>query len=190
MRIVIKPMGFALIVAAVLVLSALLLLPMGKGTQGKSKQVPISIASEDPEKWEYSELLPQAGSISVIPLTGGPAGNQKAVKLTVEKPDSSKAWHVQTFHVFTDSFPKGQNMTLRFWARSSVSKPVKVVFEELQEPYGKDLEQQIPTTPEWKQFTYDFTTTRDYLSQQSKVGFQVGELAGDFEFTGVELVQP
>jgi hypothetical protein len=194
MRVIIKPMGFVLILVSFVVLAALIFIPLAKTakplTGGKTWALSLSNVANDPDGWGVSQLTPDSATARINTLTDGPAGNEKSAKITVAKADKEQSWYVQSIYTLKEPLAQGQPLTLRFWARSSDSKTIVVVFEQNYEPYEKDLAQRVPLTPEWKQYSYSFITTRAYDSGKSKLGFQIGETTGDFEFTGVELTAP
>jgi hypothetical protein len=196
MQIIIKPMGFVVLIASVIGLSALAVLQANRLSQSTietaERVISLTAAPGSPADkfWDIKEAVVNSGAISVVALSDGPANSREALRVRVTKATPENPASVQGVRWMTRSFTAGQRLTLRFWARSSERRPMSVAFEQTASPFAKDLDWRIGVSPEWQPFSTSFVVGRDYGSLGSRLSFQVGEAAGGVEFTGVEIVAP
>lgn len=77
-------------------------------------------------------------------------------------------------------YAKGQHYQISGWIRSPERQPLSLGARMSEEPYTSFNEGEIATTPEWKQFTWDFQPAKDYKALIMLVVKQPGtvDLAG------------
>lgn len=195
MRIVIKPMGVALVLASAFGVAALLFRavdkPTGKQIAPVQKgRVSISLAPNAPDRWILEQQVPNSGSMSVTTPPDSPVGNQTAGKITVSRPSPQKPENVQAFCALRNTFSVGQNLRIQFWARSPESKSCLVQFGQNDPPREIDMAQRIHLTPEWKSYECWARPSLAYGSKKARLTFQVGDAPGAVEFTGVVVHDP
>jgi hypothetical protein len=208
MRIVIKPLGAILLVATIAVL-AFLAVTNGRRFLGTSSPPPATPTSASVEPAgevkrvplkNQVEVLPGPGgileasviravppeaAITLIPAEGKPGGFDKAMRVDVKLKPAS-AWTVQVIRETKVPVKEGQKLTARFWARSPNQHTINAVFERSDAPYTRSLDKQVKLTPEWKEYSFPFTTPA-YASHGAKFDIQAGTETGIFEIAGVQV---
>lgn len=98
---------------------------------------------------------------------------------------NGKPWHIQIARPLSVPLKKGDRIRLTFWARSKNSCPVSAVVEQNAAPYTKVIFQTEMLTPEWKQYTEEWTQVTNTPENWAKMDFQLGHKVGEIELTGV-----
>jgi|GEM_PF-3290596 hypothetical protein len=204
MQFVIKPMGAMVLVAGIGILLFLILTPRPNVKSTNPTPVPgtplqrpdtivLSLATEQQTGkattgyWRYNSEEAGSGSLQIVPVTGGTAGETEALQIVTQKTSAKEIWFVQSYFVLPYRFEPKERITLRFLARSPQANTATVVFEESGAPFFRDFGKEIQLTPEWKEYTFTFPLSRRYEPLESKVGLQVGRQKGTYEFTGLKL---
>jgi hypothetical protein len=66
-------------------------------------------------------------------------------------------WEVQAFHTEYETFTKGVDYVLRFWAKSpTAGATMKAMVQESAPTYGTPAQETITLTASWKQYTVNF----------------------------------
>ncbi|MBC7808502.1 MAG: carbohydrate binding domain-containing protein [Akkermansiaceae bacterium] len=102
---------------------------------------------------------------------------------------SDKAWEVQIARPLSVPLRKGKRIRLTFWGRSKDSCPVSAVVEQNADPYTKVVYHVQNLTPEWKQYTEEWTQPLDAPANWAKMDFHLGHKVGEVELTGVIIRQ-
>ncbi|MBC8137092.1 MAG: carbohydrate binding domain-containing protein [Fibrella sp.] len=102
---------------------------------------------------------------------------------------NGKAWDIQIARPLSVSLKKGKRIRLTFWGRSKDSCSVSSVVEQNADPYTKIAYKTIHLTPDWKQYTEEWTQPLDTPENWAKMDFHLGHKVGEIELTGVIIRQ-
>lgn len=216
MRVVLKPAGLVVILAALVGMAALVIwqanarggqTPAKAGTtgagSGKSvagKTTPESVGMDtadfktaklviDPtaQPWTLATQPPAEASKDEYNADDLPGDIKHAVRVKVTKVDSVKFWCAQLIKRVPQEIPEGRNLAVRFWARSKTSTPVHVVFETGYVPHEPELDKIIAFTPEWKEYTIRFRTRLDHTKVNANFCLKAGITPGEVEVSQVRV---
>ncbi|GAB4454330.1 MAG: hypothetical protein OHK0029_08760 [Armatimonadaceae bacterium] len=209
MRVILKPAGFAVVVVTIGVLAALVVVLSGKlngpGT-GKPSVAGDSASSGavstgdsggtesgkliiDPTEapWTLATQPPAQATKSEFNDATLPGNIKHAVRLEVTQVDPAKFWCAQLIKKVPQSIKANHNLTVRFWARSAQETSVHVVFEDGQSPHTPELDKIIRFTPDWKEYTLRFRTTRDHDMVPANFCLKAGMMTGEVEISDVRV---
>lgn len=219
MRIIIKPIGLALIVVAILVPTGLLLLrkPAPTADTGtKGTQATPSVQAAQPGDAARSSrkialppgvlLVPDIASDEWQTLVGKtPEGSTLAqvehriVSATVPGHPHARQvtvlhlgtqpWDIQIAHPLDVALKKGKRIRLTYWARSKDSCPITAVVEQNADPYTKVVYRVQKLTPKWQKFTEEWVQPSDTPDNWAKMDFHLAHKVGEIELTGVIIRQ-
>lgn len=132
--------------------------------------------------WQDLVAAPAEATISVVDASvpGHPHARQINVRSI-----TSNAWDVQIARPLSVPLKKGKRIRLTFWGRSKNSCPVTAVVEQNAEPFTKIIFHTQNMTPEWKQYTEEWTQGSDTPANWAKMDFHVAHKVGEVELTGV-----
>jgi len=138
-------------------------------------------------KSPWDLICPAAGDASLAHTTVEdlPGDHKEALRITVVRP-SEPFYHTMISKAVRQSVAADSRLSLRFWARSTTSNPMRAVVEKNGPPYNSVLEVSATLTPVWKQFAVTGTSPA-YGPGGLGVRFQVGHQTGTVELTGIAL---
>ncbi len=218
MRIILKPLGFFIILGCFLLLIVAVVSRNGGSQSASSKepvatttvatlsQLPVAESSVKAAPPQGVLLMPDITSREWLDMITPAATGDKpvaAVLTTVPAsvPDhpyarhikiistNNKPWYIQIARPLSVSLKAGKRIRLTFWGRSKDSCPITAAVEQNAAPYAKVVYQVENLTPEWKQYTEEWTQTSSTPENWAKMDFQVGHKVGEVELTGVIIRQ-
>lgn len=214
MRIVIKPAGAALLLLAIGTLVVLLVkkgqapapgagkTPVGassaKGATAAGKvsgssrprPKPSGDAIIDPleKKWALLTQPPAKAKMEEFKADDMPGGtNPHAVHLEVSEVDTSKYWCAQLLKQVSRPIEAGHKLEVRFWGRSKQKTSVYVVFEEGETPHAADLSKVVQFTPDWQEYTMEFSTIKDHTAVPANFCIKAGIMPGEIDIADIRV---
>lgn len=115
-------------------------------------------------------------------------GHSRARRINISA-ISANPWEIQLARPLSVPLTKGKRIRLTFWGRSENSCPVTAVVEQNTAPYTKVIYKEEVLTPEWKQYTEEWTQASDTPANWAKMDFHLGHKVGEVELTGVIIRQ-
>lgn len=219
MRIILKPAGLMFIIGGILLLLVVAVWKNRDAAEPALRaKAGSSAASTSPSRTPDSApsvkvplppgvlLMPDIASNEWLKLITPPAPGGKAVEAAVTVVDADvpghpyarridvivvneKPWDIQIARPLSVSLKKGNRIRLTFWGRSKDSCPVTAVVEQHGAPYAKVVYKVENLTPEWKQYTEEWTQPSDTPENWAKMDFHLGHKVGSIELTGVIIRQ-
>lgn len=191
MKIVIKPIGLILIVLTITALTALTIINYQKHSMQlalrEAENHGVLLQTFGDSEWRLDNESKDATLlVSVDP--NAPGANNSVLHATVKKANSSMPYLVRASKSVPQALPANHKLRLSIWAKSKTSSPVTLLFEEGQAPYKKDMEQEIALTPKWKKHVIPFETKKAYTAGEAQIRLILGAKAGEFDFSGLELL--
>jgi hypothetical protein len=140
------------------------------------------------KKWALVSQEPAKAAMNEFIATDMPGGaNNHAVHLDVSAVDSSKYWCAQLIKQVPRPVEAGHNMEVRFWGRSKKNTGVYIVFEEGESPHAAELSKVVSMTPEWKEYTLPFVTTKDHTMVPANFCIKAGIMPGEIDISDVRV---
>jgi hypothetical protein len=131
--------------------------------------------AEPPSRWVLDD---QSGQHAVSGVTlEGPGGSNS---LWIQKPNAAKeAWMTQ-IHLIGLQTDNGAKYKLSVWLKAQQAGPVSLVFGQKTDPYSScGLDQTVPVTNVWKEFTFSFTAAGNACGERNnRLSIAAGKIAG------------
>jgi hypothetical protein len=187
MRIIIKPLGM-IVIALVLGGSFFVISRLKSGTKGGLGFSTAALGGRtnllSEARWKFYTEKGATGSMSAIQENLGGAV-QTGLKVVTDRP-GEQAWNVGVSNPLGVAFQAGQRLTLRFWGRSKEGSQLTIIMQRNIPGFPDCFKQTVTLTPEWKQYSYDVTTTT-MAQWESMIAVHAGFQPGALELVGVEL---
>lgn len=204
-RVVLKPMGVASVLLALTVLTGLLVLNMRSKASGTAAAAPPSgpaagsvsnIPTSSPtgallptalEGWALDANPPAEASKELIDDPTVPNLEKRIVRAKITRVAPNAFWEVQFKRMVEQEIPNNTPLVLRFIARSTTRNQIQAVFLLNQGDYPKDLNASVSLTPEWKVYTFPFTTKRLYRGSEAAVILHLGKNIGEIDLAALQV---
>lgn len=126
-------------------------------------------------KWE-----PEGGNkrVSIVESEGVPGG--QAIAFQVKRKNTRKPWDIRMRAPFDASVAAGEEIEVYFWARAAKlprgqeSGKIGVVLGRNVEPHDTVVNQEIMPTADWKMYKVSGVAERDFPTDESDMGFNMG----------------
>jgi endo-1,4-beta-xylanase len=138
-----------------------------------------------PGVWQFSTPDPSDAVFAQTKEDGAP-GDGNVLSVTVNA-QSDPLWLIQIQKGIPSDVPTGDQLKLRFWARSSTLNPIRVTIEQTAPPNRAVAEAMISLTPTWKEYTVQGNSFGLGLNALS-AHFQAGAQKGIIEMSDVTVV--
>ncbi len=139
------------------------------------------------EKWVLRQQAPARATIEESVANDLPTANKHDVHLIVTAVDPRKFWAAQMVKVVPQPLKARRQMVVRFWGRSAQSTPVWVIFEEGRSPHTPDLQKLVTLTPEWREYSLPFRTSRDHVDPHANFCIKAGIKPGEIEVADIRV---
>ena len=191
MRVMLKPGGKALVVAAILLIGGVSLAKFKKPSTAAlaaGNRLPgSSVIDPNAAHWTLATQKPAVATMKMINDADVPSGDPHALHMEVTSVDPVKYWAAQLIKSVPDEVHADRSMTVRFWGRSKTSTPVYIVFEEGQPPHAAELSKVVKLTPDWKEYSLPFRTTKDHVDIHANFCIKAGIAAGEFDISQMRV---
>jgi hypothetical protein len=190
-RIIIKPLGAVVLLAAVGTLGVMAVQNQRGRRPAATAPAPTGTVAA-PDRRSDGLLRPDGFAISgdAAPAVAqlAPVGSDGVYRISLSSKPKDP-WGVVLIQPVAEAVPSGAHLTLRFRARCTTgsSATIKAAFEEDAPPYAKQLDKEVALGPAWKSVALPFTTTRAFAPSQSKVALQLGYQGGHLEIADIRL---
>ncbi|MBB6053434.1 carbohydrate binding domain-containing protein [Armatimonas rosea] len=192
MRIIIKPLGLAILGLAAVAGIALprFLQPQSQATTTSTTTSAVPSASGnllDPGGWQAYGA--EGGEQVSSPLESLPPGVTGAAGIRIEtKKFTNQPWSVGYTQSMIAAFKDKEPVTLSFWARAHEPQHVRIAMQFPTHGYHECWFKEEQLTTEWKQYTYKFTTEA-FQPKEGSMAFQTGFRAGWVELAAITLTR-
>ncbi|MBC7807613.1 MAG: hypothetical protein H7145_15880 [Akkermansiaceae bacterium] len=189
MRVVIKPAGLFMLIAAFAVLCGLAFWgrprPLTAGAKAPSATTDLFGGGT----WELLVIAPGAGAMKErVDIVPGVSEPTRVYAVTLLKPVSNP-WELNIHLPTSAAVVKGEKLRMTFRARSADAVPLVMNFEQNSEPYIKSVTRDIRTASEWGLHTIDFTAQAGYAPKTSHTTLYCGLKPGTVEIADMRLTR-
>jgi hypothetical protein len=209
MRVVLKPLGVVVLVAA---FATALVAPRLMGSRAPNAPATPgaepTAAAPPQKKSAPGQAVAAAGESSLLRAadwkfyTEPPAQADRAALAGADLPSSSASgsrftvrtvgknpWNVGFNNILTaESFRAGETLTVTFHARSRTRSQVCALLQENSAPYAHCWKRYVSLTPEWKEYRFSFRAAR-YERGGALFAIFLGFAPGTIDMTDVRLVR-
>mgnify|MGYP001791527737 FL=1 len=126
-------------------------------------------------QWE-----PEGGNkrVSIVESEGVPG--RQAIEFQVKRKNTRKPWDIRMRAPFDASVSAGEQIDIYFWARASQlprsrdAGKIGVVLGRNVKPHDTVVNQEIMPTADWKMYKVSGVADRDFPTDESDMGFNMG----------------
>jgi hypothetical protein len=116
------------------------------------------------DNWSLTADSPAQATRTLVADPSAPNAEKRYLHGDITKIDPKSFWIVQFNHGVDVDVPAGQKFVMRLVARSKTKNHVQAVFIRNGGDHHSDVSSEIYLTPEWKTYSFPFTTSRTYLA--------------------------
>jgi Carbohydrate binding domain len=188
MRIIIKPLGLAILgIAVVAGIAVPRFIQPHSPTLAAGGQVSPTDNLVDPAGWQAYGA--EGGEQVSSPLESLPPGVAGGNGIRIEtKKFTNQPWAVGYTQSMAAAFTDKEPVTLTFWARSHEPQHIRIAMQFPTHGYHECWFKEEELTTQWKKYTYTFTTEA-FKPKEGSMAFQTGFRAGWVELAAITLTR-